>query len=132
MEFVAKNKILKATENFVFPAHKVLDEETRQFIEQRHLHFEMLWLQTVVSDFFPGTDFEIELLPAEDEEEALIALRVYGSLSTSDFRKRRHGICQAMIEAGHERLFEVISIFQRRMHHDGREAISWYSSLSAA
>jgi len=132
IELVAKNKFLNATENFVFPAHNILDDDTKIFIEHRQLSADMGWLQTAVSCFFPGTDFELELLPADEEEENLLALRVYCSLSSSDFRKKRHAICKAMLEAGHENLFRVISIFQRRMHFDGREAFSWYSSLSAA
>jgi hypothetical protein len=81
--------------------------------------------------FFPGADFEIELLPAEDGEENMLALRIYGSLSASEFRERRHAMCRAMIEADHRRLYEIISMFQRRMRNDGWQAVSWYSSLSA-
>lgn len=132
IDLAPKGNFFKTTENFLFPVHNILDEDTKNFIKQHHLYAEISWLQTVIFDFFPDTDFEIELLPAEDEEETLLALRIYGSLSTSDFRNKRHAICQDMIKAGHEKLFKVISIFQRRMHTDGRKAFSYYSSLSAA
>lgn len=132
VELVAKKEFFKDTENLVFPAHNILDDDTKGFIENHQLFASIGWLQTAIPDFFPGSDFEIELLPADEEDENLLALRVYCSLSNSVFREKRHAICKAMLDAGHENLFRVISIFQRRMRIDGREAISWYSSLAAA
>lgn len=132
MEWAVTPGFFKITGNEIFPMHNILNEDTVTFIKQYRLQQSIAWLFTAVSNFFPGADYEIELLPGENEEENLLALRVYGSLSTSVFRERRHALCKSMIESGHSNLYEVISIFQRRMRNDGREAISWYSSLVAA
>lgn len=131
MEWPIVTRLLEVTENEIFPACNKLSEETIKFIEQRRLREGVAWLKIATPDFFPGTDFEIELLPAEVGEENMLALRMYGSLSASEFRERRHAMCGAMIEADHRRLYEIISIFQRRTRNDGWQAVSWYSSLSA-
>ena len=124
-------QLLDDTGTEISPACNQLNEETIEFIEERHLREGVDWLQIAIPYFFPGADFEIELLPAEDDgEENMLAVRVYGSLSASEFRRRRHAMCKALIEAGHRRLYEIISIFQRRFHGDGWQAVSWYSSLS--
>jgi hypothetical protein len=131
MEWSIMTRLLEVTENEIFPACNKLSEETMEFIEQRRLREGVAWLKIATPYFFPGTDFEIELLPAEDGEENMLALRIYGSLSVSEFRERRHAMCKAMTEADHRRLYEIISIFQRRTRNDGWQAVSWYSSLSA-
>lgn len=131
MEWPIVTRLLEVTETEIFPACNKLSEETIEFIEQHRLRKGVAWLKIATPDFFPGTDFEIELLPAEDGEENMLALRIYGSLSASEFRERRHTMCRAMIEADHRRLYEIISIFQRRTRNDGCQAVSWYSSLSA-
>jgi len=76
------------------------------------------WLQIAIPRFFFGADFEIEILPAEEEGD-ILGVRVYGSLPTSVFHKRRHALCKAMKEAGYRRLYDVISIFQRRIKQGG-------------
>ncbi|MEE9614378.1 MAG: hypothetical protein V3W31_05415 [Thermodesulfobacteriota bacterium] len=121
----------KATKAAAFSVSNTLNEETMEFIEQRHLQEGVTWLQTVVPDFFPCVDFEIELLPAEDGEENMLVLEVHGSLSTLEFREKRYALCEAMIQAGHRNVYEVISIFQQRVRNDGWQIISCYSSLSA-
>lgn len=113
------------------PALIKLDEETVQFIVERDLTAGVAWLQTAALRFFDGTDFEINLLPTEDGEENLLALKVYGAFSSSEFRGRMHRICEAMLAANHRRLYEFIGIFQRRVTGSGRKAFSRYSSLSA-
>jgi hypothetical protein len=131
VEWPIVTRLLEVTENEIFPACNKLSEETIEFIEQHRLREGVAWLKIATPDFFPGADFEIELLPAEDGEENMLALRIYGSLSVSEFRERRHAMCRAMIEADHRRLYEIISIFQRRTRNDEWQAVSWYSSLSA-
>jgi len=106
-----------------------LDEKTLDFVERFSLQEGVSWLLVTVPEYFNGADFEIELIDAEEDEE-ILAVRVYGTLSASEFSERRHLLCKAMKEAGHRRLYEIISIFQRRTHGDGWETISWYSSLS--
>ena len=132
MKLVDKGKSLKDTKILVFPKRSILNGETEEFIEKYQLRNGINWLQTAIKDFFPDADYEIEILASEDGEENMLALRVYGSLSASEFREQRHAICKAMISAGHKNIFEVISIFQRRMRNDGRKAISCYSLLVAA
>jgi len=123
-------RILKDTGTEVSPAFNELNEETIEFVKRHSLQEGINWLQTAIPMFFLGADFEIELLSAEEEED-ILGVRVYGSLSTSVFRERRHALCKAMKEAGHRRLYEVISIFQRRTRGYGWQAVSWYSALSA-
>jgi hypothetical protein len=123
-------QFLEDSEMEVSPAFNELDDETLSFIERLSLWDGISWLQVAIPKFFFGADFEIEILPAEEEED-ILGVRVYGSLSTSVFRERRHALCKAMKEAGHRRLYEVISIFQRRTRGYGWQAVSWYSALSA-
>jgi hypothetical protein len=89
-----------------------LSDETSEFIANLRLQDSIRWLMTVAPDFFPGSNFEIDLLPAEDGENNLLALRVYSSFSAMEFRERRHRICEAMLAAKHTILYDVISIFQ--------------------
>ena len=119
------------TDSAPTPAFKQLDEETMQFLIERDLTAGVAWLQTATPRFFDGTDFEINLLLTEDGEENLLALKVYGAFSSSEFRGRMHRICEAMLAANHRRLYEFIGIFQRRVTGSGRKAFSEYSSLSA-
>ena len=113
------------------PSRTSLDEETVEFVRQHGLQVGIAWLQEALSDFFPGMDFEIAVLPAEDGEESMLALRIYGSLSALEFRERRHAMCEVMRAAGHNNLYGIISIFQRRSRGSGWQAFSWHSSLLA-
>jgi len=113
------------------PAFNKLDDETAGFVAESGLTASVAWLQVVAPHVFDGADFDIELLPAEDSEERLLALKVYGAFSPSEFRKRRHRICDAMLAADHKGLYAVISIFQRRVVDGGWQTLSRYSSLSA-
>ena len=113
------------------PAYNKLNEETAEFVRQRGLRESVDWLRMAMLIFFPAAGFEIDLLPAEDGEENMLALRVYDSLPVSEFRKQRHAMCKVMLETGHEDLYKIISIFQRRMRGNGWQVLSWYSSLSA-
>lgn len=131
IEWPIATPLLEDTETEISPAFNKLNEEAIEFVEQLSLREGVDWLQVAIPYFFSGADFEIELLPAEEEKENMLAVRVYGSLSASEFRERRHAMCKALREAGHKRLYEVISIFQRRTRNDGWQAVSWYSSLSA-
>lgn len=131
IEWAVVTQPLEVTDTEIFPIVNKLSEETIEFIEQHHLREGVDWLQIVTPDIFPGVNFEIELLSGEDEEENMLALRVYGSFSNSDFRERRHAMCRAMRENDHRNLYDVISIFQRRICIDGRQLVSWYSSLAA-
>ncbi len=76
---------------------------------------EIHWLQTAVPKYFSGADFEIEILPAEGEED-ILGVRVYSSLSMPAFHERKHALCKAMEKAGYKSLYETISIFQRNPH----------------
>ncbi|NQT21323.1 MAG: hypothetical protein HQ592_16575 [Planctomycetes bacterium] len=122
---------LEATEFDLGPAFAPLTEATADFIRQRELQQSIVWLQTAAPGFFPGASFEIDLLPAEDPDNDLLALRVYSSFDTADFRKRRHHLSEAMLEADHKALYEILSVFQRRVHGSGWQAFSSYSALSA-
>jgi hypothetical protein len=107
-----------------------LTEEAIDFILEHRLQEGVTWLQTAAPKFFPGANFEIDILPSEDDESNLIALRVYSSFPVREFRKRRHLICEAMLEAGYKHLYEMIIIFQRRVRGGGWQAFSWYSTIS--
>ena len=109
----------------------VLDDETEAYIQRLQLRNAVAWLQATAPAFFPGADYEIGVLPAEDGEDAMLALRVYGAMSAAEFREKRHAICQAMLDAEHRGLYEVISIFQRRTQASGRQVLSYYSAVLA-
>ncbi|MBW2020709.1 MAG: hypothetical protein JRI58_08650 [Deltaproteobacteria bacterium] len=130
IEWPIITRILENTETEVSPAFNELDEETVSFIERLSLREGVSWLQVAIPVFFSGADFEIELFSTEEDEE-ILAVRVYGSLSASAFRERRHALYKAMKDAGHGELYEVVSVFQRRTRGDGWQAISLYSALSA-
>lgn len=108
-----------------------LDEKTAEFIRDRDLLAGVAWLQMAASHYFDGADFAIELLPAEEAEESLLALKVFGAFDPPSFRQRRRAMCEEMLRAGHKALYEIISVFQRRVLASGRQAFSWYGSLSA-
>jgi hypothetical protein len=131
LEWPLKHEIPEPTGFELVPVFNKLDEDTAQHVAERDLTASVAWLQAVTPRFFDGADFEIELLPAEDGEESLLALKVYGAFDPSEFRRRRHRICEAMLAADHRGLHEVISIFQRRVADGGWQAFSWYGSLSA-
>ncbi len=131
LEWPLKHLLSELTGFDLAPAFNKLDEETAEFVVERGLTDSVAWLQASTPRFFDGTDFEIDLLPAEDGEENLLALKVYGAFSSSEFRNRRHRICEAMLAGNHRTLYEVISIFQRRVTGSGWQTFSWYSSLSA-
>jgi len=123
-------RILKDTGTRVSPTFNELNGETLEFVKRHSLQEGINWLQTAIPTFFPGADFEIEIIPGEEEED-ILGVRVYGSLSTPVFREIRHALCKAMKQAGHRKLYEVVSIFQRRTRGYGWQAVSWYSALSA-
>jgi len=123
------SKVACITETDMFSVFNI-SENTAEFVKKCGLHDSVAWLLSAASNFFPKADFEIDLIPEENEEESMLALRIYGSLSASEFRKLRHDLCKAMVEAGHRKLYEIIGIFQRRKREDEWQAISWYRSLS--
>lgn len=123
------SQILNENEKVQSISYYVLNEETKNFIRQNLIYDGIEWLQKSMPDFFPGCNYEIELISGEDEDEMMLALRVYGSLPTADFRDKRHAICRAMLEAGHSKLSKVISIFQWRVRDDERESVSRNRSL---
>jgi hypothetical protein len=131
LEWALRHALSERTDLRLVPLFNKLDDETAQFVAERGLTAGVAWLQTVTPCLFDGADFEIELLPAEDGEERLLALKVYAAFNPPEFRRRRHRVCEAMLAADHRSLYEVISIFQRRVTDGGWQAFSWYCSLSA-
>ena len=130
-EGLLMNLLFQFTKSEFAPVFNGLEDETAEFVKERGLIESVAWLQTATPRFFGGANFEIDLLPAVDGEDNLLALNVYGAFDAAQFRDRRHRICGAMLEAGHNGLHEVISISQRRTHNSGRQAFSWYSTISA-
>lgn len=129
IEWPSETDLVRSTEIDFPAALNVIDDETEAYIQRLQLRDAVAWLQDRVLAFFPGTEYEIGVLPAEDGEDALLAVRVYGAMSAAEFREKRHAICQAMLDAGHRGLYEVISIFQRRMQASGRQVFSYYSAV---
>ena len=130
LQWPRRHSVSDATDCEFAPVFNKLNEETAQFIVERDLTVAVVWLQTIAPRFFGGADFEIRILPAEDGEDNLLALKVYGAFSSSEFRRRRRQICETILNAGHEALYSVISVFQRRVQSSGWQALSWYSTLS--
>lgn len=105
-------------------------EDIKVFMANNDLQESVTWLREAASVFFTDSDFEIELLPSEDDESNSIALKVYGAFPVREFRKLRHLICEAMLNANHKPLYEIISIFQRRLRGNGRQEFSNYGDIS--
>jgi len=131
IEWPSQTNLVRSTELDFSAAINVLDDETEAYIQRLQLRDAVAWLQATVPAFFPGTEYEIGVLPAEDGEDAILALRVYGAMSAAAFREKRHAICQAMLDEGHRGLYEVISIFQRKAQASGRQVFSHYSAVLA-
>jgi len=108
-----------------------LSQETIEYLGEQGLYESVVWFQTAAPQYFAGANFELDLLPPEEDEGSLLVFKVFGSFDGAEFRKRRHLMCQAMLMAKHKPLYEVISIFQRGVRGCGRETISWYGTVSA-
>jgi len=131
LDWPIKTTPVQATETDLAPPFCEIDEEISIFINEHSLGASIAWLRVVAPDVFDDARFEIELLPAEDGEENLLAFRVYGSFASSDFRERRHRLCEMMRNANHRELSDIICISQRRVNGDGRETVSYHGSLPA-
>jgi hypothetical protein len=107
-----------------------LDDAAIQFINERELTEGVLWLQEVAPKYYEGSDFEINALQNEDGDDNMLALKVYGAFSVADFRRIRHSICAEMLAVGYKTLYDVISIFQRRIEGSGWKTLSWYGTIS--
>jgi hypothetical protein len=113
----------------IAPTFSKLNDETKQFVATNKLGESVMWLQSVTPGFFGGATFEIEVLPMQEDDAPLLALRVFGSFDAIEFRKRRHQLCESMLREGHKNLHDVISVFQRRVSGNGWKAVSWRSSI---
>ena len=131
VEWPATVEFLDLTWNDKLNASGRLDEQTAEFVDDLGVRDGVAWMRSAVGEFFPGADFEIEALPGDEGEQAMLALRIYGSFSSFDFRERRHAFCEGMLLLGHTVLHQVTSVFQRRTEASGRPTLSWYSSVSA-
>ena len=107
-----------------------LTDATSAFIQRYSLCASISWLMQVADSFFPGASFVIDFLPSEREEDDLLALEVHASFDPKDFRNRRHMIAEAIRGSGLNKLYDVISIFQRRVQQSGWQNLSSYSSVS--
>ena len=112
---------------------KGIDEDTKEFIEQYGLQSAISWLQEKILVFFPESDYDIELLHGEDDEESSLALKIYSSLSSLKFREKRHALSKFMIGSDQNNLFGIIDIFQwSKSANDEWEGFSDYRALLAA
>lgn len=121
--------LVKGTATDFVAAFSVLDAETQAYVQRLQFGNAIAWLRVAVSKVFPGNEYEISVLPADDGEEAMLAVRVYGAMPAAEFREKRHALCQAMLNAGHRGLYEVVSIFQRRARSSGLQVLSYYSAV---
>lgn len=97
---------------------KPLDESTLQFIEENKLSDGVAWLMACAPKVFnEASDIEIEVLPGEGTDK-LLALKVYGDYTVAEFRLRRHAL-YADLHYGYDRLYNHLSIFQRRVEKEG-------------
>lgn len=119
----------KFTKLDIAPTFSKLNDETNQFVAENKLGESVMWLQSATPGFFSGATFEIEVLPMQEDDSPLLALRIFSSFDTSEFRKRRHQLCESMLREGHKNLYDVISVFQRRVSGNGWKAVSWRSSI---
>lgn len=112
------------------PVFLELTEKTRAFVQQRELQQSVAWLKAAAPGYFPGASFDLESVEGEDDSEDALALRVYASFPTTEFSERRHRMCEAMADAGHKQLRDLIGVFQRRIPGRGWQALPWYRSIS--
>lgn len=96
---------------------KPLDESTIEFIKENKLADSVAWLQEAAPQYFSDAELEIDVLPVEGTT-SMLALKVHGNFSVAGFRLRRHALYAELHKNGHERLYENLSIFQRR---EGKE-----------
>jgi len=101
-----------------------ISDDTVEFINMHNLTDSIQWLKIVAPNFFPGANFKIELLPAEEDNSSIVSLKVYGSFTIDEFREKRHRLGQAMLSANYKELYEMISIFQRRINNSGWQEFS--------
>ena len=108
------------------------DEDTKKYIEQQGVIQGVNWLQNNVPVYFPCADYELTVLPAEENSERMLALIVFAELAPDDFIDQMLALCAAIAENGHNTLSETISVFQRSIRPDGCKAISDYSEILIA
>ena len=121
---------LKATGLDLKPSFAPMAEDTLKFVSQADLREGIVWLQSTAPHYFPNAGFQVDVFVAEEGEESMLSLEVYASFPPDEFRERRHRLCEAMLDAGHRRLYMTISIFQRRIARSGCEGLSWYRTAS--
>jgi len=131
---VAENKITQdyPTEIDISFSCRIADSETAIFIQRNNLSNAIKWLKIVVPHYFPDTNCEIAIIPSGDEDTEVLALRVYGSMQVSQFREQRHLLLTAIKDAGHKKLYDIISIFQRRIEKNEWQRVSCDSYALAA
>lgn len=67
------------------------------------------WLWTKgIPRYFQGCEYEISI------ERDLLSLKIYGSFTAAEFRKRRQKLCDDMRRSGHIQLYNDIGVYQRR------------------
>jgi hypothetical protein len=71
------------------------------------------WLKTIIPKYFGNSQFRIEPLAGEDGKDEMLGLIIYGSFPIMEFRNKRHAICKEIEDSGHQKLYKVLSIFQR-------------------
>jgi hypothetical protein len=73
----------------------------------------MTWLRDRLPRFFKTSRIEICLLRGDGDDEETLGVRIFASLSWREFRERAHVLCRELVAAGHVRLYERLSIFQK-------------------
>lgn len=129
LEWPLKFSSDKFTKLDIAPSFSKPNDETKQFVSENKLGEAVMWLQSATPGFFSGATFEIEVLPMQEDDSPLLALRIFSSFDAIEFRGRRHQLCESMLQDGHKNLYDVISVFQRRVSGNGWKAVSWRSSI---
>jgi hypothetical protein len=103
------------------PFEFVVTEETKQYIVTNKLTKSISWLCSNIPTYFGDVTFDIEHFSLDDEDGDIdmLALKIYGSFATSDFRSRRQQLCRDLRNKGYRKLDKYLTIFQRTQRQHG-------------
>ena len=131
VEWLPGSMELQLTEMDFTPVFGGIDKDVITFAEDKGLTQSLIWLHMEIPHFFPDSEFEFGVIPGEEGEDPMLAVKIYGNLRTMEFRTHRDAMCEAMLEAGHEDLYQVVSIFQRRAQRSEWQGFPWYRAVLA-
>lgn len=93
-------------------ASGVKDEATQEFVRLKGLDTSVRWACSNLPMYFDSTDFEVELLPADEDGFSQLAFTIQTQAPNETFREHKRGFYRAMRQAGHLGLYEIACILR--------------------